>query len=225
MKKIALGLAIAGMLVACEKSIPRTESPEPQTIQSIMAAGPVDYIVTCQGHCSGGSTACETLKSTTEKTYKCSCQSEYCYMVVELFYGGVQTPGAVLIGAEAENCIQVVLKGKETFQRHLDVHMQDLYMHVDYTITQVRYSVRDRGFGVHYTCQVNTGNALVQETVLFVDFPEDGKKVKVSCNGHCDTSTQLCVEEFGFGAQSINCSCQSNNCYMVIEDLSPSAEQ
>lgn len=225
--KIRFLVAVASLaLFSCNKSeevvIQKNNIPQPQ-LSAINQD--IDYIVTCEGTCSGSDESCETLKSTQDKKYKCSCQSDNCSMVVEIFYGQQSAPDEIVVGDDAESLLDQELEGQECFQEYLEQHVLDVHGVTEFAITKIRFCYRDDNFGAHYYYRYNDGSEDIDETVLFVQYAQDGKKYKVSCNGHCDTSVQLCVEEFGFGAQSINCSCQSDNCYMVVEDLTPGPHQ
>jgi hypothetical protein len=200
-------------LVACEKS--QITEPKNQTPEFSVSglADEVKVISYCEGSCNTSET-CVSKKDMVNKKYYCSCESDNCARIVEIYTSNSSQP-EILTGAIASEYLDTYTTGKYLFFEELDAHVQENHNELDFRIDRVSFVSNTAGHLVDYKYTTSIG---IEETVVFIYSIEKGKKIKVSCNGHCDISSQKCIEEYGFDGK-VSCGCQSDNCYMEVEEL------
>jgi hypothetical protein len=201
-------------IIACEKSGDTAENEWKNEILAKSSTSDIKVLSYCDGTCNTPEN-CESIKDMVNKKYYCSCESDNCSRIVEIFYGPNAEP-TKLSGDAAINFLDDFVQDKYLFFDELDSHIESIHNQLNYRLDQIGFLQNENGYIVHYFYTTQSG---IQETVVFIYSSLNGKKLKVNCNGHCDVSTQKCVEEYGFDSGKVNCSCQSDNCYMTVEEI------
>lgn len=218
--KLISALFIVILFTSCTKEIKSDLKVQQESTPEFAITSPsVDVVVICSGSCGGGE--CNIAKDMVNKYYYCSCESDNCSMIVEIlsFENGVQIDSEVLTSSEAQEFLINFVEDKETFQLELMQHISEVHNESSYKIIQTRIGVRSGNTYVKYDYTTELG---IDESVLFIYDVMGVKKLKVSCNGTCDVDTQKCTEKYGFGSGDVGCACESDNCYMLLEEIDES---
>lgn len=208
---------LALTFISCTKNVNSPELGEDTglEINTYKEGGDIKYVVYCEGSCPSGS--CSDIKDKVNKKFYCSCESDNCYMIVEI-YNNTNDMIASYQDSAAINLIDQMTTGKELFFDYLSTYIFETHNDGVFGITKAEFVFEDDNHVIKYSYKTLSG---IENSVIFIDSYIEEKKYRVKCNGHCDTTTDKCIEEFGFGGASIHCSCQSDNCYMEVTILEP----
>lgn len=147
-----------------------------------------------------------------ENYVECDCEGCTLIVTIENAGGGIDTP-------ENQQELIEILFAKDMFLTELDSYIEQNYSSSEFTIDSIEFVEYGTSYYLLYDFQVRGLSESVMYACYYDDSEQEVKKYEIDCRGSCDGEGETCRERFIFEPPSAECTCESDNCTMLITQM------
>ncbi len=210
---LTMALVLAGVfLFSCSKTFEnenKTKDLNESTFKEYPSP-PSPVTITCSGTCSDGNRC--TFRVVGGNQYG-ECDCEGCTLIVHHDGGKMNT--------EEQSEVLKKMFNQEMFIPQLQEFVVTKFKTNEFGILSIEYAVYDKSYYILYDIITETGlrESVMYVSVVPIDSKEPSVKYEIDCSGSCDEPGESCRERYVFNPPSAECTCESDNCTMTINEL------